>query len=276
MRGLGGCCWLWAVGAGGGGVCRPGSPDVMPTCIPCAVGARDATTYPYCSYSLFEPEMYCWRLVLMARKLALVGFVSLKTTVGTLHPSPSVALANALDVVIGTGVWWGVGEWPYTRSPPRRCPHVLCSTLLQVAVALLFSSTPLFQAWSVSCMLVLALAHIHTHTHSHTAQPTRPPHCFPLPRAAPFPPPPSPTHPSHLHSLSVGIIFIAYALQVRFRPYADSDMTEGLDLNTLVLGPGMRLVYVRSGRGNPQPGPAPSIPMPPPLPLVPSTPLIEG
>jgi hypothetical protein len=45
-------------------------------------------------------------------------------------------------------------------------------------------------------------------------------------------------------SLSVGILFIAYALQVQYKPYASSDMTNDLS-EASVLTPGLRLAYVR-------------------------------
>ena len=46
------------------------------------------------------------------------------------------------------------------------------------------------------------------------------------------------------HSLSVGVIFISYALQVKFVPYASSGVTNDLDSVEVVSG--MRLVYVRA------------------------------
>ena len=49
--------------------------------------------------------------------------------------------------------------------------------------------------------------------------------------------------PLHMLSLSVAIMFVSYALQVRFRPYAASDVTN--DLDSVALTPGMRLAYVR-------------------------------
>ena len=41
----------------------------------------------------------------------------------------------------------------------------------------------------------------------------------------------------------MGIIFVSYALQVRFSPYAASDTTN--DLEAVALTPGLRLAYVR-------------------------------
>lgn len=49
-------------------------------------------------------------------------------------------------------------------------------------------------------------------------------------------------------SLSVGVIFISYALQVRFKPYAHIDAASHLDLHNAVVTPGARLIYVRALR----------------------------
>ncbi len=98
----------------------------------------------------------------------------------------------------------------------------------QVAVALMFSSTPLFQAWYEHRPVPCAKFVVH-------------PALRPLFVEFPCMRPPSPIA-CAAYSLSVGIIFVSYALQVRFTPYASSDSTN--DLDAAVLTPGMRLAYV--------------------------------
>jgi hypothetical protein len=59
--------------------------------------------------------------------------------------------------------------------------------------------------------------------------------CTAAVRTPPPPPPPTP------HSLSVGVIFISYALQVKFQPYASSGVTN--DLDSMDFTSNLRLVY---------------------------------
>ena len=50
--------------------------------------------------------------------------------------------------------------------------------------------------------------------------------------------------PPLVNSLSVAIIFISYALQAKFQPYAVAGLTN--DLDAMAMAPGVRLVYVRA------------------------------
>ncbi len=65
----------------------------------------------------------------------------------------------------------------------------------------------------------------------------------------------APLRPGHYispcHSLSVGIIFVSYSLQVRFSPYLDPSepMTPRTNNRAGFIGNGMQLVYVRHTRG---------------------------
>ncbi len=95
------------------------------------MGLLLAVTIPVCflcaRYSLFKPEYYWYRIVLMMRKLLLVRAESAAA---------------------------GIQVFAVVRL------HA-CAPLPQVLVALMFSATPLFQAWCVDFFMEYVHGSVH-------------------------------------------------------------------------------------------------------------------
>jgi hypothetical protein len=154
---------------------------------------------------------------------------------------------TTLSFCATTLIHFGSKPWPSLFRPDMYWWRLVLTVrkFCFVGVALMFSSTPLFQAW---CVLAKQGVKQSSLTGKHRRKQV-------LKHAPPLPPPP-PLRVGYLWcpSISVGILFISYALHVHFHPFLDPVKADAVHdrHGASFLTRGVKLVYVRPSSGSVQ------------------------